>query len=255
MLSVWRKVALIPPLLLALWLLTDNNDPSRLAVWTALSRHPPSLRVYRALLELNLLLFCGALSLWVWKRAAGLRVVGILLFQPPQDFAPVRGLYQAVPASDNVGIVPDDDHILTEEESHDACYASDGEIEEQQEKVYTKPPTAAAVANAGLDLLLLVLMSLFLFTISSAEGGKYIEGMEDGYFQWVARIAAPVFPLALFVAAVFKSFFPFHQRKDFWTIVSYTLSAPMYEVTFRYVNQICLITCGVVIILSSKYGC
>lgn len=236
--KLWKKAALIPPLLLALWSLADDDDSRHnLAVWTALARHPPSLRVYRALLELNLLLFCGALSLFVWKRAAGTRVVGILLFQPPQDFAPIRGLYRAVPSADDDagGVLPEDDDILTEEEAQDACYASDGEVEEEQSIVYSEPPTAAAVANAALDLLLLVLVSLFLFTISSAEGGKYIDGMEEGTFQWVARIAAPVFPLALFLLATFKSFFPFAERKDFWTVVSYTLSAPMYEVTFRYV--------------------
>jgi len=236
--TLWKKAALIFPLLLAVWLLTDNNDSHNLAVVTALSRHPPSLRVYRALLELNLLLFCGALSLLVWQRAAGTRVVGILLFQPPQDFAPIRGMYQAVPASEQVGLLPEDDNVLTEEEAQDAGYASDGEVEEEEQTtVYSEPPTAPGVANAALDLLLLVLVSLFLFTVSSAEGGKYIDGMEEGFFQWVARIAAPVFPLCLFVFAAFKSFFPFQERKDFWTVVSYTLSAPMYEVTFRYVKH------------------
>ena len=232
--KLWKKTALIFPLLFALWLLTDNND-HKLAVFTALSRHPPSLRVYRALLELTLLLFCGALSLWLWERAVGKRVVGILLFQPPQDFAPIRGLYQAVPASEaDAGTLPQDDNVLTEEEAQDACYASDGEVEEAT-PVHSEPPTAASVAHSASDLLLLVLVSLFLFTISSAEGGKYIEGMEEGTFQWIARIAAPIFPLVLFLLATFKSFFPFAERKDFWTVVAYTPSAPMYEVTFRCV--------------------
>lgn len=234
--KLWKKIALIFPLLFALWLLTDNNNDHNLAVVTALSRHPPSLRVYRALLELNLLLFCGALSLWVWKRAAGTKVVGILLFQPPQDFAPIRGLYQPVPASE--ATLPQDDDIVTEEEAQDACYASDGEVEEQSEMDF-EPPTAASLAHAAMDMLLLVLVSLFLFTISSAEGGKYIEGMEEGIFQWSARIAAPIFPLVLFLIVTFKSFFPFRaQRKDFWTVVSYTLSAPMCEVTFRCVYHV-----------------
>lgn len=232
--KLWKKILLIPPLLLALWLLADDND-HKLAVFTALSRHPPSLRVYRALLELSLLLLCGAFSLKVWERAAGTRVVGILFFQPPQGMAPIRGSYQAVPAQEDAAVLPEDDDILTEEEAQDACYASDGEMEEQT-TVYSEPPTAASIAHSAIDLLLLVLVSLFLFTISSAEGGKYIEGIKEGTFQWVGRIAAPVFPLVLFLFATFKSFFPLDQRRDFWTVVAYTPSAPMFEVTFRYVH-------------------
>lgn len=234
--KLWKKVALIPPLLFALWLLVDNNDSRHLAFVVALSRHPPSLRVYRALLELTLLLLCGSISLLVWERAVGTRVVATLLFRPPQGIAPVRGMYQAVPASEDVvGTLPEDDDILAEKEAQDACYASDGEVEEQT-TVYSEPPKAASIAHAAIDLLLLVLISLFLFTISSAEGGKFIEGMEEGTFQWVARIAAPIFPLFLFLFAAFKPFFPFQKRKDFWTVVSYTPSAPMFEVTFRYVD-------------------
>ena len=127
--------------------------------------------------------------------------------------------------------------MLTEEEAQDACYASDGEVQEDEEEAveYSEPPTAASIAHAAVDLLLLVLVSLFLFTISSAEGGKYIEGMTT--IQWVASIAAPVFPLVLFLWAVFKAFFPLStKRRDFWTVVAYTPSAPMVPVTFRYVH-------------------
>jgi hypothetical protein len=230
MMKLWKKIVLIPPLLFALWLLADKQNGSSFAVVVALSRHPPSLRVYRALLEVGLMLLCGSLSLIVWEYAAGTRVVGILLFRPPQPIqTSIRGIYQAVPAS-----LPDDDNALTEEEAQDACYASDGEVQEEEDVEYSEPPTAASIAHSAVDLLLLVLVSLFLFTISSAEGGKYIEGMTT--IQWVASIAAPVFPLLLFLWAVFKAFFPLSKRRDFWTVVAYTPSAPMLQVTFRYVS-------------------
>jgi hypothetical protein len=199
------------------------DEDQNLAVWTALARHPPSLRVYRALLELTLLLFCAALSLYVWPT----RAVGKLLFQPPQEFAPIR--YQRYRAVSVAAI--EDDRVFTQEEANDAMYDSDGEVEE--ETAYTEPPTATAVTNAALDSLLLILVSLFLFTISSAEGGKYIEGISPSHFQLIARIAAPVFPLALFLLALLKAVLPFSKRKHFWIIMSYTMGAPLYEVTFR----------------------
>jgi hypothetical protein len=219
--SLWKRAALVPLLLAALWMLVDEDK--NLAVWTALARHPPSLRVYRALLELTLLLFCAALSLHVWPT----RAAGQLLFQPPQDFAPVR--YQGFRAVS--GIEDENTNVLTEEDANDAMYDSEGEVEE--ETTYVDPPTAAAVTSVALDSLLLILVSLFLFTISSAEGGKYIQGISPTHFQLIARIAAPVFPLALFVIAVLKAVLPFNKRKDFWIIVSYTMGAPLYQVTFR----------------------
>ena len=85
-----KRVLFVPILLFALWLLTDNetsdsNKTHHLAVFTALRRHPPCLRVYRSLLELNLLLWCAVLSLLLWSRTVGKKMIGHLLFQPAGD--------------------------------------------------------------------------------------------------------------------------------------------------------------------------
>ena len=71
----WKKVILVPPLLFALWILQDdeaihlNQQNHHLAVYTALSRHPPCLRVFRSLLEIDLLLWGVAFSLYIWSNS------------------------------------------------------------------------------------------------------------------------------------------------------------------------------------------
>ncbi|KAL3910229.1 MAG: hypothetical protein SGARI_002226 [Bacillariaceae sp.] len=97
------------------------------------------------------------------------------------------------------------------------------------------PPSPTKVANLALDSLLLILVSLFLFTLSSAEGGRYVDGMAKLHtFKFVALVAAPIFPLVLFLAAVLVAFIPWNrERKSIWLILSYTVGAPMYHVTFR----------------------
>lgn len=124
---------------------------------------------------------------------------------------------------------------LSEEEALDAQYDSDGEVSELTMAAPHEPPEVAVVAAAAVDSLVLILLSLFFFTLSSAEGGRYVDGMEDiGFFRFVALVAAPLFPLFLFLAGVFAAIVPWRtKRSEFWKIVSLTIGAPMYHVTFR----------------------
>ena len=203
-LSVWKKAALVPLLLLALWLLTDDektfrNNPHHLAVWTALNRHPPSWRVFRALLELTLLLFGAALSMHLWITTVGSQVVGTLLFQPPQEEqqkqqSRVPRTYQLLSAQEE-----EIDTLDLNEDLHDADYDSDGEVELLPRAL--EPPSASSICSAALDLLLLIMICLFLFTLSSAEGGRFIDGVPDNSnpLQSMASVAAPIFPLLLFL--------------------------------------------------------
>eukprot|EP00529_Nitzschia_sp_RCC80_P016372 CAMPEP_0113446190 /NCGR_PEP_ID=MMETSP0014_2-20120614/3576_1 /TAXON_ID=2857 /ORGANISM="Nitzschia sp." /LENGTH=648 /DNA_ID=CAMNT_0000337269 /DNA_START=146 /DNA_END=2092 /DNA_ORIENTATION=+ /assembly_acc=CAM_ASM_000159 len=99
------------------------------------------------------------------------------------------------------------------------------------------PPTATAIAHAALDSLLLILISLFLFTISSAEGGRYVDGISSvNTFKFIALVAAPIFPLVTFVAGVVATIVPWNGpqgRKSQWAILLRTPWAPFFHVTFR----------------------
>ena len=258
--QVWRRVALIPPLLLALWLLTDNNTHEsernhHLAVVTALNRHRPSLRVYRSLLEFNLLLWGTTFSLWVWRRTLGNKIIGYLLFQPAivdpddhyeplvrereDDFDDVEGdilLERAsTPPQEDVDTPEDQDASSPLEEQDEVAETDLVDTEDQgpvsPDSLEFEPPTVESVAKVAADTLLLILLSLFFFTFSSAEGGAYVDGMHT--FKFIALIAAPVFPLALFISGVIRATLPWRRRKEFWTLISITMGAPVFEVTFR----------------------
>ena len=238
----------MPILLFALWLLTDNetsdsNKSHHLAVFTALRRHPPCLRVYRSLLELNLLLWCAVLSLLLWSRTVGKKMIGHLLFQPAGEliknsrfsdatsfrYLPVHG--NDIFDEDDAGLERDQ---ISEIEMMDAQYDSDGSIPEPPPFVVYEPPAVETVAGVALDSLILILVSLFFFTLSSAEGGRYVDGMATLHtFRFMALVTAPIFPLLLFAGGVFYGLIPWHRRKEFWKIVSFTIGAPFYHVTFR----------------------
>lgn len=389
-LPVWKRAALVPFLLLALWILTDNETSSlveletittgtgsgtdtthysygqhrhnhHLAVVTALQRHPPSLRVYQSLLEINLLLWGVVVSLWLWKHTIGNKMIGHLLFQPAEftlwnekskstatlhtsnntalaDDQDPRQTGDYLPVDDQdvtplevedillLGKKPDTgtstssgggveetkedppetdedeegtgtstllkkpqhqhlattatatattttsfpmDHMVLPvggrnhnndplmirsttilRDSHDlwdAHYDSDGELSSQDSALRiplweVDPPTPESVAAVAVDSLVLILVSLFLFTLSSAEGGKYIDDADGatgsmiqrvGLFRWLALIAAPLFPLLLFLGGALALIFPWKKRHDFWKILCMTMGAPFHTVTFR----------------------
>lgn len=248
-LPLWKKAALVPALLFALWLLTDDQTSEsarfhHLAVMTALHRHRPSLRVYRSLLELNLLLWGLVVSLILWSRTIGNKMIGHLLFQPSDEvykdgFSLLErslGRYRKLSTEEafDVDYRPETPQ-LSEAEALDADYNSDGEVLEAQSQAPDfKPPTVEAAAGLALDSLILILISLFFFTFSSAEGGSYIDGMASIHtLKFIALVAAPVFPLLLFLGGAFAAVFPWGKRKEFWKVISLTIGAPFFHVTFR----------------------
>mmetsp|Transcript_32275 Transcript_32275/g.47055 ORF Transcript_32275/g.47055 Transcript_32275/m.47055 type:complete len:673 (+) Transcript_32275:100-2118(+) len=291
---VGRKAMLIPPLIFALWVLTDDKTTRdstdmihHLAAMTALHRHPPCLRVYRALLEIILGLFCTSFSLRVWESTQGLKdgsIIGFLLFRPPpdkekelgmkdghcynddDDYVPVSALddyEESIEGGDGGGGGGGDDEVPIS-----ACDAAGRRSGMEDDDVVDdfpispptqsfslnnsndlspfKPPTSTSVMGASIDLLLVTLVSLFLFTISSAEGGRYIDNIHNyqqqkqqqeeqrgGVFQRLADIAAPIFPLVLYLFVATVLLLPWKKRGNFWNIVSLTVMAPYHDVTFR----------------------
>mmetsp|Transcript_54648 Transcript_54648/g.63101 ORF Transcript_54648/g.63101 Transcript_54648/m.63101 type:complete len:632 (+) Transcript_54648:41-1936(+) len=283
--SLGKKILLISLLLLALWLLaddessisqnddnnssisTDHNNRHHLAVWTALYRHPPCLRIYRALLEFNLMLGGLALSLYLWQGTIGEKMIGYLLFQPANhiearnrdayftesSLGKYRPLQTDINDDDGENHIElsssrrenenqRDNSIETNRQDSDVDKFNNNNNEDEDEGdgdgdeiKYIAPPSPTKIAHATLDFLLLILVTLFLFTLSSAEGGRYVDGMESLHtFRFVARIAAPIFPLVLFLVFCVAFLVPWKKkRRSQWQILSYTIGAPLYHVTFR----------------------
>jgi hypothetical protein len=106
-------------------------------------------------------------------------------------------------------------------------------------------PSPFSIVNAALDMLLLILLALFGFTLSS-NSGTIISIVDDRTIKrhWLSRlwssplrvisqIAAPVFPLVLFITMAVQAILPWRHRGPFWVVIAMTLTAPWHEVTFR----------------------
>jgi len=389
-----RKLLLLSPLLICLYILTDtthhvvprssnNNEKQQqhLAFVTALSRHPPALRVFRIISESAFLLFCTAFALWAWEMCSSSssrqdndesleqfsnlnnnhknsettvsipsQTVGKLLFSPPpnsitdnvawmiykkhhhrvalfprkrkgrrkmrglsnnssnhddgrrgdeqrsrdeddlielqqqhpkveDDEQDVSPLMDTTPSRntgksalhDRLRDDHDDNYIENDENGNRNEHPSHNNtettlIDSQEETLASsaaapKPPSSTSVLGAALDITTVMCMFLIFFTISSAEGGRYIDHKARGginispssnhihpnggendevhnddeisYMKFFAKIAAPLFPITLFLLSILLLLIPWRKRKTVWTIVSLTLGAPFYEVTFR----------------------
>jgi hypothetical protein len=167
-------------------------------------------------------------------------MVGHLLFQPaePSKEDPYRNIAEEADElfEEIEGDFVGQERNLTEEGAMDAqCDNSEGSvgIPDPVEETF-EPPSVVSVAGAALDSLLLILVSLFFFTLSSAEGGRYVDGMSTyETFKFIALVAAPVFPILLFIGGAVAITLPWEKRKDFWVVLSYTIGAPFRNVTFR----------------------
>ncbi len=277
--QIMKKILLLHfPILCCLFVLTDhqtnysdgdfdasgnsivNTNKRHLAVFTALSRHPPSMRVYRGIFELLLLGFCASLSLYIWERVVDRRIIAKLLFDvpytlkgnPTPHFAQSEnsgsgrgcsfdGDYVHCGDEDGDGEDDEDDETATEREHNEDGHNENNDVIQEKhtndiDYDSIQIPSSTFVLNKALDSLLLLLISLFLFTVSSSAGGEYIDQTktEQPILSQISLIAAPIFPLLLFLFFGIQLFFPWTTSKyHFWTCLSYTIGAPLYDVTFR----------------------
>jgi len=201
-------------LFVAIWMLSTKD----FGVLRALGQHEPSARIFRSLLELNLIMFGSAFSLYVWSRTIGTNHVARLFFEAEDYESEVESsaLLEDSPGDEDVGKSFGLELETTESEGNE-----DG-IHRLSSLLV---PKASTVLSAALDAQLVIFVALFLFCWSQS-----IE--ESSAFVSVSRIAAPTFPLLLFVYMVLFTTVP-SKRRRFWEVVGITLGAPLYKITFR----------------------
>ncbi|KAL3787220.1 hypothetical protein HJC23_004261, partial [Cyclotella cryptica] len=256
-----RKLLLLLALLVAVSLLSDRldadadqseRDPDNsesggvddrhLALLTALSRHPPSLRVFRLVFSAWFLLLMSALALWIWEGNDSIR---------KEDLE--RLLFAAVGSDDD-----DDDDDADDADEPDEMTGNDSygpqAIEDsimhnnntgnpRKNHIILVPTLSSqSVLEAALDSAILTFACLICFTVASAEGGRYInqsiisnrQDTASIYLKYFCEATAPLFPLGLFCISIFKTLFPWKKKgKVGMTLVMMTVGAPFYEVTFR----------------------
>ncbi len=247
-----------------------------LAVFTALARHAGSMRVFRGLTAIAILGFCSSFALYKMESIFGRDILDELFFSTPYTLVdseddtnggPKGGGYEYELANVEEEDEDDnDDGFDGDDDEEDNVHDNNGnkkgkqkrqtdvndderpykfdEVVDENETIYAKTQSPALIiCNMSLNLLFYILVSLFLFTVSSG-GRKYIDqtsgakaivnATDQSVLKRLGDIASPIFPLVLFFICAVKTIFPWTQRRYyFWTIVSYTIGAPVYDVSFR----------------------
>ncbi|KAL7579565.1 hypothetical protein ACA910_007934 [Epithemia clementina (nom. ined.)] len=248
---VQQKVLSIIGLIFSIWLIRDDS----FNVFSAIKQHEPSYRIFRSLLEVNLMLFCVAVSLSLWINSIGRDAVRCLFHQPlfgqedhslsigaqyhrgqqeeEDDHKKDNGtLYRR----DEVG---GDEALLHDSELLDAHFDEDGEVDPAFKDRLMPMVSPLEVTHVALDMLLAILVTLFFFTLSSCRDEQQEEeslqsDTGKAFWDMYSQIAAPTFPLLLFLFFVYRAFFPWKDsRRTFWVVMSYTLNAPWFPVSFR----------------------
>jgi len=220
-----RKLVYAVILFLTLWtieLATDNS------VFRTVEQHEPSIRIFRALLEMALLLAGCAVSIAVWTRYIGTELTAQLLFQPPAELfaaetgttAPVRTVHGGSSTDDEE---EDEDEEEAEIEVNGVTIIEDTSL---------RVPSPWMVLTGALDLLVWILVALVFYTLTAVHAVSG-ELLDNDVGRLITRIAAPTFPLLLFCFVAFKAVHPWRNRKAVLQIISFTLSAPGLDVTFR----------------------
>lgn len=259
-----RQLIYTMSLLLALGIIQRATDA---AIFDAVQKHEPSIRIFRALVEVVVLLVCCAASIAVWTCYLTVPVTASLLFSPvesPLTWTMTNTARAVVEEEEGDALFKDvqEDDLFVENKIVDSKEAvankekemDDGDFELEKsskpDQLEAEPddydeaspdgtaasmiPSPLAVLSAALDLLVWILVTLVLYTVTAIHAVNLQPSDDSNHVvNFLARIAAPTFPLLLFCFCAVKAVYPWKLRSKLITIVSYTISAPWYEVTFR----------------------
>jgi len=205
------KLLLSVPFFFLLYTLKENHSDDRLAVLSALKNDRHSLRIFRGFAEVCLLIFCTAICIKVLDESLGKEMVSVLLFGEAQK--------------------EDDNEVFVKDTSGDYRLVSAAPIDGIEENEPTTlindlHPSTSRIASSGMDMILLLSISLLLFTINSDYTSKY----SHLSFPF---LPSSVFPLTLFFLFLCFIIFPWNRRRTFLLVVWRTLEAPFRYVTFR----------------------
>lgn len=251
-----RHIILLGCIVFALALLSVHS------ILHALQRHEPSARIFRALLEINLILLGTVCSLYLWSRTIGTKYMEQLLFfsQKKKNRDAQYSRFRDKDTDDNhrynyrdddsdlapfvdentLEELPNNNNEQLQEEEEELLYSEEEENNDTTDDVSFFPdnghtsssttshvPTASDVFHLLLDNLLLILVTLFLFAWSASGYTSMSK-----WTQWIAFIAAPTFPLLLFLYGTFTLLFH-KQHRPLWNVLACTIGAPLFPVTFR----------------------
>jgi hypothetical protein len=249
MMKVLKKLIYLSILIFTLIVIRFVTDWNTLT--QAVQHHEPSLRIFRSLFEVALLLLCTSMSVSIYTHYLSYHMTHDLLFQSISNH------------SFNDGTQPDHDHQEADDddafakEPADSIEKSHSLGHSDKETLLTSNatdmmfhpnatlystgsvPSPISILCMALDLFIWIVMIFVLYLLSAVHAittqqQAYNSTTNDNIvYSNMARIAAPTFPLLLFLFC-FLRIVQFRKiYSQLYTVVSYTLHAPLYDVTFR----------------------
>jgi len=178
------------------------------------------------------MVICASICLHVLIRNLGWDMVRVLIFGGVEDDGDGKELFGLVGGKVcriDKEYEDEDDGKKDSDDGSDAVERDDDEESEEEEefinstteiKTEEHPSIPLNVANAGMDLILLLSLSLLLYTKSKQNSSTFLN--------------PSIYPLLLILIFLFICIFPLQtSRKPFWLIVFRTIEAPFVSVTFR----------------------
>jgi hypothetical protein len=276
--GIWKKLLSVTLLLSTLIIIGTATDFTILL--QAIQHHEPSLRIFRSLLEIALLLICTSISIAIYIRYISYTMTEHLLFQSVCDhssntvvsddesdddhmennnndddddendghrnYSPTVHIDQRTPEShshvnhdDAVALLTANTNETTLPKQNTSCLNHHG------------IPSPISIVRMALDLFAWILIAFILYILSaihavtqqqqqsllqSTAATLYSNRAADRtnmIYSNMARIAAPTFPLILMVFCCIRMIQFKKVYSQLYTVISYTLQAPLYDVTFR----------------------
>lgn len=211
-------------LLVTLGMIEQATTDGRSSLWKTVQQHEPSVRIFRALSEVALLLLCTSGCVFVWSRYLGQEETERLMFYLPLGGGGTVLDVTLRQDDDNAFDDAHEDDMFNEEEQPEMNTDDDGRVVDSPSLV----PSPAALLSGALDLFLWILVTLVLYALAASAA---VDINSD--WRFLSQIAAPTFPLLLFLYCGYKAVFPFRKRFIVFQVLSFTLWAPSYSVSFR----------------------
>jgi hypothetical protein len=282
--GIWKKLLSVTLLLSTLIIIGTATDFTILL--QAIQHHEPSLRIFRSLLEIALLLICTSISIAIYIRYISYTMTEHLLFQSVCDHSSNTAVSDDEIDYDHVENNHNDDDDDDDDENDHRNYSPTVHIDQRTPESHghvndddaialltantksetTLPkqntschnhhgiPSPISIVLMALDLFVWILIAFILYILSAIHAVTLQQQQQQQsllqstaatlhsnraadrtnmIYSNMARIAAPTFPLILMVFCCIRMIQFKKVYSQLYTVISYTLQAPLYDVTFR----------------------
>lgn len=254
--QIYKKFVYIGILIFTLFIICLSTNDTSMIIRVLFQYHEPSIRIFRSLIEVVLLLLCTAVSIRVYTHYISFNIIQPLLFQSiySQNHNSGNENEHVGRNYDHEIFQPLNDNDLNDDDNDDDKMISLRTAESPHPSDHDDDNTATSlrrlsmsILSTACDLFIYTCITLIFYllsamhTLQSSSSSTTTTAVipSETYHPpsrmlvGIAKIAAPTFPLLLFLFCTIRCIQCYQQYKEFYVILSYTIYAPFCNVTFR----------------------